>query len=36
MPDFAANYAGEYNEDNIEHEDEGIETVAQLVQMNIT
>ena len=36
MPDFAANYAQDYNENNIEHEDEGTETVAQLVQMNIT
>ena len=36
MPDFAANYADDYNENNIEHEDEGTETVAQLVQMNIT
>ena len=36
MPDFAAQYAGEYQEENIEPEDEGTETVAQLVQMNIT
>ena len=28
MPDFAANYAEDYDENNIEHEDEGSETVA--------
>ena len=36
MPDYAAKYVNEYDENNIEHDDDGNETVVQLVQMNIT
>ena len=36
MPDFAAQYADEFDADQVEHEDDGNESVAQLVLMNIT
>ena len=36
QPDFAARYAKEFDESNIEHGDDGSEHVMQLVAMNIT
>ena len=36
QPDFAARYLDEFDEDKIEHGDDGSENFAQLVQMNIT
>lgn len=36
QPDFAARYAKEFDESNIEHGDDGNENVMQLVGMNIT